>query len=39
MTLEKYRRSTDDGVNEQGNNRNPKVGDELENIFFKTLHF
>lgn len=25
----------DDGVNEQGNNRNPKVGDKLENIVFK----
>lgn len=39
MTLKKYRRPTADEVNEEGNNRNPKVGDKLENTVFKTLHF
>lgn len=39
MTLGKYKRFMDNGVNEQGNNRNPKVGDKLENSVFQTLHF
>lgn len=39
MTLEKYRSLMDDGVSEQGNNRNPNIGDKLENTVFKTLHF
>lgn len=29
----------DNGVNEQGNNRNPNTGDKLGNAVFKILHF
>lgn len=35
MTLEKYRRPTADELNEEGNNRNLKVGDKLENTVIK----